>query len=151
MQKNNLKVICDSAQAVGAKYNGKHVGTLGDIGGYSLNYHKHIHTGEGGIIITNNDYFARRMQLLRNHAETIINKKKTCQYDWTQLSELGEIEAAIGIEQLKKLNKYIKSRVEVAKKLNKGLNKLKGIRLPKIKKSFENSFYVYPIIIDYKN
>ena len=47
---------------------------------------------------------------------------------------LGEIEAAIGIEQLKKLNKYIKSRVEVAKKLNKGLNKLKGIRLPKIKK-----------------
>ena len=38
--KNNLKVICDSAQAVGAKYNGKHVGTLGDIGGYSLNYHK---------------------------------------------------------------------------------------------------------------
>ena len=84
--KNNLKVICDSAQAVGAKYNGKHVGTLGDIGGYSLNYHKHIHTGEGGIIITNNDYFARRMQLLRNHAETIINKKeKLVQYDWTQL------------------------------------------------------------------
>ena len=150
MQKNNLKVICDSAQAVGAKYNGKHVGTLGDIGGYSLNYHKHIHTGEGGIIITNNDYFARRMQLLRNHAETIINKKENLSNMIGHNYRLGEIEAAIGIEQLKKLNKYIKSRVEVAKKLNKGLNKLKGIRLPKIKKSFENSFYVYPIIIDYK-
>ena len=149
-KKNNLKVICDSAQAVGAKYNGKHVGTLGDIGGYSLNYHKHIHTGEGGIIITNNDYFARRMQLLRNHAETIINKKENLSNMIGHNYRLGEIEAAIGIEQLKKLNKYIKSRVEVAKKLNKGLNKLKGIRLPKIKKSFENSFYVYPIIIDYK-
>ena len=52
--KHRLKIIFDSAQSIGAKYNGKFVGTFGDVSGFSLNYHKHIHTGEGGIILTNN-------------------------------------------------------------------------------------------------
>ena len=52
-RKHKLKVISDTAQAPGALYNGKYAGTLTDIGGYSLNYHKHIHCGEGGVIVTN--------------------------------------------------------------------------------------------------
>ena len=136
-RKDDIMLLADHFLENLAAENNKFTGTVGDIGVFSLNYHKHIHTGEGGIIITNNDYFARRMQLLRNHAETIINKKENLSNMIGHNYRLGEMEAAIGIEQLKKLNKYIKSRVEVAKKLNKGLNKLKGIRLPKIKKSFE--------------
>ena len=70
-KENNLKVITDSAQAPWSENKNRITGTLGDIGGFSLNYHKHIHTGEGGIIVTNNDYYADRMRLIRNHAESV--------------------------------------------------------------------------------
>ena len=57
-RKHNLKVIGDTAQSPGAKYKGKLAGTMADVGGYSFNYHKHIHTGEGGMIITNDKQIA---------------------------------------------------------------------------------------------
>ena len=50
-------------------------GHLGDIGGFSLNYHKHIHTGEGGICVTDDDNLAERMRLIRNHAEAVVDKR----------------------------------------------------------------------------
>ena len=71
-KKYNLKTISDTAQAIGAKYHGKYAGTLADIGGFSLNYHKTIHTGEGGILVTNNPKLALRLQLIRNHAEAVV-------------------------------------------------------------------------------
>ena len=74
-KKNNLKVISDTAQAPGAMYHGKYAGTLADIGGYSLNYHKHIHTGEGGILVTNSDLYADKLRLIRNHAEVVVESK----------------------------------------------------------------------------
>ena len=113
--KHGLKVISDTAQAPGALYKGKYAGTLADVGGYSLNYHKHIHTGEGGILVTDNDEIAERLQLIRNHAEVVVGDKGV-----TNLSNmighnfrLGEIECAIGIEQLKKLNRFVQSRQRI--------------------------------------
>ena len=68
-KKYKLKVIEDAAQAPGVIYRGKPVGTIGDIGGFSLNFHKHIHTGEGGLLVTDSDDLALRSQLIRNHGE----------------------------------------------------------------------------------
>ena len=51
------------------------VGTVTDIGGFSLNYHKHIHTGEGGVAVTNDDFLAERMRLIRNHGEVVVSEK----------------------------------------------------------------------------
>ena len=62
--KYNLKVISDTAQSPGALYKGRHAGTLADIGGFSLNYHKHIHTGEGGVLVTDDSNLAERLQLI---------------------------------------------------------------------------------------
>ena len=64
--KHNLRVIEDAAQSPGIKYKGKPIGSIGDIGGFSLNFHKHIHCGEGGMIVTNDKNLAFRAQLIRN-------------------------------------------------------------------------------------
>ena len=74
-KKYNIKIISDSAQAISSKYKNKYVSTFVDMGGFSLNRHKHINTGEGGIIITNNKKYAQRLRLLRNHAESSNDKK----------------------------------------------------------------------------
>ena len=119
-KKYNLKVISDTAQAPNAMYKNQFAGTIADIGGFSLNFHKHIHTGEGGILVTNDDNLAKRLQLIRNHGETIVDDmgvddiSNIIGYNF----RLGEIEAAIGIEQLKKIDKLVERRVEIANKLH---------------------------------
>lgn len=147
-ERYDLKVISDTAQAPGAFYKGKYAGTLADVGGYSLNYHKHIHTGEGGILVTNDDEIAERMQLIRNHAEAVVDAKgvknlvNMIGYNF----RLGEIEAAIGIEQLKKLKKLSNQRTNYSERLSKGIKSLSGIRTPMVKPDCTHVYYIYPII-----
>jgi dTDP-4-amino-4,6-dideoxygalactose transaminase len=149
-RKRGLKIISDTAQAPGATYHGKYAGTLADIGGYSLNYHKHIHTGEGGILVTNDDNLAERSRLIRNHAEAAVGGKGVTDlrnmigYNF----RLGEIECAIGIEQLKKLEGYVGSRRRAADRLTKGLEGLPGLRTPIVEEGCSHSYYVYPLVLD---
>ncbi|MDQ5847021.1 MAG: DegT/DnrJ/EryC1/StrS family aminotransferase, partial [Acidobacteriota bacterium] len=70
-----LTVIEDAAQAPGSLDNGRFAGTMAHLGVFSLNYHKTIHTGEGGLIVTNDDNLAERLQLIRNHAEVVVANK----------------------------------------------------------------------------
>ena len=148
--KYNLKVISDSAQAPAAMYKGKYAGTLAHIGGYSLNYHKHIHTGEGGILVTDDDELAERMRLIRNHAEAVVGEKGVT--DLTNMIgynfRLGEIECAIGIEQLKKLDGLVKSRQRLADRLSAGLRGLMGLQVPVVKPDCTHVYYVYPVVLD---
>ncbi len=148
--KHDLKIISDSAQAPAACYHGKFAGTLAHIGGFSLNYHKHIHTGEGGVMVTQDDDYAERMRLIRNHAEAVVGDKGETNlvnmlgYNF----RLGEIESAIGIEQLKKLPRIVSSRQAIAKRLTQGLQGLKGLSLPVIKADCTHAFYGYPMVLD---
>ena len=90
---------------------------MGDIGGISLNYHKHINTGEGGVIFTDNKKYADKMYLIRNHAESVVAKKKlkNLQNLIGYNFRMGEMEAAIGITQLRKLNRIIKKKTNSCK------------------------------------
>lgn len=150
--KHSLKVISDTAQAPGALYKGKYAGTIAHVGGYSLNYHKHIHTGEGGVLVTNDDGIAERLQLIRNHAEVVVGDKGV-----TNLSNmigynfrLGEIECAMGIEQLKKLNGFVESRQRLANRLTEGLKGLRGLCTPVVRPDRTHVYYVYPMVLDIK-
>ena len=149
-KKYNLKIITDSAQAPGTKTNNKITGTLSDIGGFSLNYHKHIHTGEGGIVVTNDDSYSERVSLIRNHAEAVIAGKgvKDLSNMIGHNFRLGEMECAIGIEQLKKLNKLVKTRQQIAKYLSRGLENLEGLTLPYVMESNTHAYYIYGMILD---
>jgi len=147
---NNLKLITDTAQAPGSFYNGKLTGTQSDVGGFSLNYHKHIHTGEGGVIVTNDNKIYEKLLLIRNHAEAVVEDKGVTDlinmvgYNF----RLGEIESAIGIEQLKKVSRYVAQRQKIATQLNEGLKDLKGLRIPITKKDCTHSYYIYGMILN---
>lgn len=147
---HGLKVISDAAQAPGVKYKGRWAGTCGHVGGYSLNYHKHIHTGEGGILVTDDDDIAEKLQLIRNHAEVVVAGmgKRDIANMIGHNFRLGEIECAIGIEQLKKLNGLVASRQELAENLTMKLKGLAGLRLPYIPSGLSHAYYVYPLILD---
>jgi dTDP-4-amino-4,6-dideoxygalactose transaminase len=141
-----LYVIEDCAQAPLAKYKNEYVGKIGDIGIFSLNYHKHIHTGEGGMIISNNDDLSEKLRLIRNHGEAVVGKKATngvnniIGFNF----RLTEIQAAIGIEQLKKAENLVAKRIENANYLSERFSVFDGIVPPVVKEGCRHVFYRQP-------
>ncbi len=146
-KQHNLKIISDSSHVPGCTYYDGFAGTFGDIGVYSLNQHKIIHCGEGGIAVTNDDELALRLQLIRNHAEAVVGDMG-CQ-DLTNMIggnyRLPEIEAAITIEQLKKLPFLINQRQDLANYLTEKLSKLEYLTPPKKRNGSDHVYYLYPI------
>lgn len=147
---HNLTVIEDAAQAPGALYHDRYAGTLADMGVFSLNYHKTIHCGEGGVIVTDNDNFAERLQLIRNHAEVVVKPKGT----WNIVNMIGfnyrmtEIEATIASQQLKKLERLVVPRVEAADYLTERLRTLSDIKPPVVRPGVRHGYYTYAIRYD---
>ena len=146
-KKYKLKIIEDAAQSPGVFYKGKPVGAIGDIGGFSLNYHKHIHTGEGGLIVTNDDDLARRSSFIRNHGENATEA-----YQVKDISNLvgsnyrfTELQAAIATEQFKKLSKILNYRQEIAKVLDARIRDIPGLEIQEIEQGSTHAYYMYPI------
>jgi len=143
--KHNFKVIEDTAQAPGATYKDRLAGTLAHIGVFSLNYHKTIHCGEGGVVVTNDSHLAERLQLIRNHAEAIVKNKGV--NDLVNMVgfnyRMTEIEAAIATEQLKKLPALVAARATAAQYLDSRLKGLAGITTPHIAPHTTHSYYLY--------
>jgi dTDP-4-amino-4,6-dideoxygalactose transaminase len=149
-REHNLIVIEDAAQAPGALYHGRHAGTLAHLGVFSLNYHKVIHTGEGGVVVTDDDNLADRLQLIRNHAEVVV-KDKGVENIVNMLGfnyRMTEIEAAIGSEQLKKLERLLVPRVEAANYLTERLSGLPGLTPPLTRPGIRHSYYAYALRYD---
>jgi perosamine synthetase len=152
-KKHNLIVIEDAAQAPGAMYKGDFAGTLGDMGIFSLNYHKHIHSGEGGVIVTNDDALADKLRLIRNHAESVIaNKGFSSPKELVNMVgfnfRMTEIECAIAREQLKKLPELLLQRQANVLYLNDALKAIPCLKTTTIRADVEHAFYVHPLEFD---
>jgi dTDP-4-amino-4,6-dideoxygalactose transaminase len=149
-REHGLKVIEDAAQAPGVLYRGQPVGAIGDIGGFSLNYHKHIQTGEGGLLVTNDDDLALRSQLIRNHGENateaygVENIANTIGSNY----RFTEFQAAIAVEQFKKLKGFLAHREKLARYLDSRLFDLPGLKVQKIESGSTHSYYMYPVRYD---
>jgi dTDP-4-amino-4,6-dideoxygalactose transaminase len=153
---HNLYLVSDSAQSpLASDALGNLTGTLCHIGGFSLNYHKHIHTGEGGVVVTEDASLAERVKMLRNHGEVAVgfgNSFQTAQRGILGMNlRLGEIEAAIGSVQLSKLNDVLRTRRRAANHLMTELSDLSGLRTPFIPHGFKHSFYVLGLILDHES
>lgn len=123
---NNIYIIEDACQSHGAKYRGKKVGSIGDLGTFSFYPSKNMTTGEGGLITTNDDNLAEQCRLIRHHGEP----------SWYVYNRLGwnyrmtEIQGAIGRVQLKKLDEFVKIRNNNANYLTEAVNEVEGIDPP---------------------
>ena len=145
----DLLLFSDSAQAPGAKFEGKFISQHPTVGGYSLNYHKHIHSGEGGFALTDDEELANRMRLLRNHSESVVSVDQDEEVKLFLGSNyrLGELEAAIAKPQVERIDSIAEDRIRAAHALLGGLSQLPGIKLPQPVNDRSNVFYILPIIV----
>ena len=143
-REHNLAVIEDCAQAIGAKYKGKIVGSIGDINAFSFYLSKNITTGEGGMVLTDNDKLAEKAKLIRHHGEPEWYKYILLGYNY----RMTELQAAIGLAQLKKLEKLNERRREIAKIYFDELEDLSALQLPIEKPYVNHVWHIYNVLID---
>lgn len=140
-------LIEDNAQAPLASENGAQCGTIGDIGIYSLNYHKHIHSGEGGVCVTRNEDLAQRIQLIRNHGENVV--------DWLEIADLNnlighnfrmtEVSAAIALAQLQDIEEHVGRREKIAEFLSSATTELEGLVPPLVRHGCRHNYYCWAL------
>ncbi len=145
-EENSLKVIEDVAESQGAEYRGKKAGSIGNIGCFSFYGNKMMTTGEGGMCVTNDEKIAERMRFLENHA---MSEEK--RYWHTELGfnyRLTNLQAAVGLAQLEKINKFIEIKRKNAFLYNGLLKDVSGIVLPVEKPWAKNVYWMYSILVD---
>lgn len=149
-KKHGLKVLADSAQCPGAMDGKKFVGTLSDIGIYSLNVHKNINTGEGAVAVTDDKELAERLRMIRNHAEAVVPGAGT--ENISNLigfnSRLTELNAALAHEQLKKVDGLNAARRKNVAYLRERLQDMPGFRPAKERPDTQSVFHHMPFLYD---
>lgn len=153
----NLKVIEDSACGFASYINGKHSGTFGDIGCFSFHPRKIITTGEGGMLITNDEDIYKRAQKLRNHG-AIINDLKRHNLNSFYLSDYDEVgynyrmtdlQASLGLIQLKRAQEILDKRYRIVKKYYNDLSNEEKILLPYVPDNYIHSYQSFVILFTY--
>jgi dTDP-4-amino-4,6-dideoxygalactose transaminase len=140
-EKHGLKIVEDAAQAHGAHYMGKPLGTYADIACWSFYASKNMMTGEGGMITTNDEELAEKIRLMRSHGEEEKYRSIMLGYNY----RMPEIEAAIGCVQLRRLSEFLAKRRENAERLTKKLKEAKELGLPKEPKGYKHSWYLFTV------
>lgn len=157
-QKHNLKVIEDACHGPLSEYKGKKLGTIGDVGCFSFFSNKNISTGEGGMLITNNEEMAKKARLLRSHGMTTMSYQRASghatTYDIVDLGynfRLDDIRASIGVVQMKKLQHDLEKRIEVRNEYLKQLSKIEDILIPFADNNEFVSNYIIPVVLKNSN
>ena len=157
--KHSIVLINDNCHAIGASINKnkKYAIKYADIVTHSYHPVKNITCGEGGAILTNNSLLDNRIKILRNHGINKKYKQETKKGRWFyEMNDLGfnyrlsDIHCAIGIVQLKKLNKFIEARKKVAKYYDRFFTEINDFKIPKVKKNFGHAYHLYPLIYKFK-
>lgn len=144
----DLYVVEDAAEAHGAEYKGKKVGSFGDISCFSFFANKIITTGEGGMCLTDNEELAERMRVLRDHG---MNPHKKYWHDVVGFNyRMTNMQAAIGVAQLEKIEKIIQIKRRNANIYNLLLKDVNGIDLPIEEKWAINVYWMYSVLIDHR-
>jgi dTDP-4-amino-4,6-dideoxygalactose transaminase len=155
---HDIKIIEDACHGPLSEYKGKKLGTIGDVGCFSFFSNKNISTGEGGMLITNNEDYAARTKLLRSHGMTSMSyeraKGHSTAYDVIELGynyRMDDIRSSIGLVQLDKIKADLKKRAEIRTMYIDELKEISGIIIPfKDYKDFSSN-YIFPIVLKDSN
>jgi len=145
-ERYKLKIIEDAAEMHGQTYKGRLCGSFGDISTFSFYPNKHITTGEGGMIVCNDDALAEKCRSLRNLCFQPNRRFYHEELGWNL--RLTNIQAAIGLAQLEQLNEHIKLKRIIGERYNQELKNVEGIQLPKAQnETAENIYWVYAMVL----
>ena len=149
-KKHNLKIIEDSAEAHGQTYNGKPCGSFGDVSVFSFYPNKLITTGEGGMVLTDDDTVAERLRSLRNLCFTASRRFVHEELGWNM--RMTNLQAAVGVAQLERWEESINRKRVIGKLYTELLKDVKNISLPIVKTDYaDNIYWVFGIISEDKN
>ncbi|MFH2106799.1 MAG: UDP-4-amino-4,6-dideoxy-N-acetyl-beta-L-altrosamine transaminase [Candidatus Micrarchaeota archaeon] len=153
-KEHNLYLIEDASHAIGAQYKGKKVGSLVDMTIFSFHPVKHLTTGEGGAVTTENEGLYAKLKLLRNHGiDKTPSERAGYAYDMKVLGRnyrITDFQCALGITQLAKLESFIEKRQKIVEKYNLLLSGIQGITVPHVEKNLRHVWHLYTILLDKK-
>lgn len=144
--RHRLAIVEDAAEAHGARYSGRRVGSIGDLGIFSFYGNKIVTTGEGGMIVTNRADLAEKIRILRDHGMSPDRR-----YWHTLLGynyRMTNLQAALGVAQMEKIDTILQSKRQLAHHYGEGLAKVPGITLPPEASWAKNVFWLYSILVD---
>jgi dTDP-4-amino-4,6-dideoxygalactose transaminase len=157
-QRHHLKVLEDACHGPLSEYQGKKLGTIGDIGCFSFFSNKNISTGEGGMLVTNSPEVYERAKLLRSHGMTSLSyqraKGHSTTYDVVELGynyRIDDIHSAIALAQLDKLHSDLEKRVQIRQRYIEKLSQIDEIEIPFLHHQGFVSNYIFPIILKNSN
>lgn len=145
---HGLVVIEDAAEAHGARYKDRHVGSIGDIGIFSFYGNKTITTGEGGMVVTNKADLAEKIRILRNHG---MSRKQRYWHPVIGYNyRLTNLQAAVGVAQMEKVDVILRAKRRIAQAYNEGLKNVQGLSLPPEAPWASNVCWLYSVLIDHQ-
>ena len=153
--RHGIKLVADACHAPGGAYRGRPVGSLADLNTFSLHPTKHITAGEGGVITTNDAMLAQRMRVFRNHGITSDHRQREAVGGWFyEMVDLGynyrltDLQCALGISQLRKLDVWIARRQDIARRYDKAFANLNAIRPLAVRADLSHAYHLYVIALN---
>ena len=149
---HNIHLVDDACHALGGYYKNKPVGSLADLNTFSLHPVKHITSGEGGVITTDDSAFAEKMRMFRSHGITLDHRQRDISGSWFyEMIDLGynyrltDFQCALAMNQLKKLSGWVKRRQEIAKRYNVAFSGMPEITSLTVRKDVSHAYHLYVI------
>lgn len=152
---HSIAIISDACHALGGKYKDRKVGGLGRLSAFSLHPVKHITTGEGGVITTDDDQLARRMRVFRNHGITSDHRQRDALGSWFyEMVDLGfnyrltDFQCALGLSQLRRLDSWIERRQEIAARYDRAFAETEAVNPLGVRREVSHAYHLYVIRVN---
>jgi perosamine synthetase len=153
--RHDLTLVADACHAVGGSYKGRPVGSLADLSTFSFHPVKHITTGEGGMITTDDPELARRMRVFRNHGITTDHRQREKEGSWFyEMVDLGynyrltDVQCVLGLSQLRKLPGWVKRRQEIARRYDEAFANLTAVQPLAVREEVSHAYHLYMVQLD---
>jgi perosamine synthetase len=157
-KKHGLALVDDACHALGATYKESPVGSLADLSTFSFHPVKHITTGEGGMVTTDDSKLASRMRVFRNHGITADHHQRELQASWYyEMIDLGynyrmtDFQCALGLSQLRKLPKWVGRRQEIASRYQEAFADMRGLQPLGLRDGVSHAYHLYVVRLDLDN